>query len=324
MHHFKPKRLQLIMSSTPVTSPIKASIPNAPVKATKAGKEKGVAEPKEKEKTKKEKAKKEEEPKQKEEPKPKQKVKKEEPKQKAIEEQPPTEPTQPTEKKQRAAGLPAKYGKFIQYSYYLIRAINNNALQANCSVLIDEDQFIAAAHIFDSINIQQDFVNAFLENKNITKEMRAHVADKKKAEIAAVKNAEKAAKEAAKNAEKLAKAEAKKAAKPPKPPKTTAAKAKSKKATAGEPDLVTSLVALANSTVDSAPIGGDDAATPNSGGKPVTVNAENEEEEEELDVRLITIHGKDYLIDDTNNLYDYSTHSVVGTWDKDKDIIVQP
>ena len=320
------------MSSTPITTPVKVSTPTAPVKATKANKKesKQKEEPKQKVKKEgpKEKAKKEEEP--------KEEAKKEEPKEEAkTQEQP------PTEKKQRAVGLPAKYGKFIQYSYYLIRAINNHALEANGAVLIDEDQFIAAAHIFDSIDIQQGFVNAFLENKNIAKEMRTHVADKKKAEIAAAKNAEKAVKEAAKNAEKavkeaaknaekaakevaknaekLAKAEAKKAAKPPKLPKTTAPKAKSKKATAAEPDLVTSLVALANSTVDSAP------TLPDSANRPAaTAENQEEEEEEELDVRLITIHGKDYLIDESNNLYDCNTHAVVGTWDKDKDIIVQP
>ena len=303
------------MSSTPNTSPVKVSTPTAPVKAPKAAKEKVVKEPKEKVVTEK-KAKAEKEPKAKAEKEPKAKAEKE-PKAKAEKEPKAKAEKEPSEKKPRAPTLPAKYGKFIQYSYYLIRAINNNALQTNGAVLIDEDQFIAAAHIFDNINTQQEFVNAFLENKSISKDMRAHLADKKKAEVAATKAAEKAAKEQAKNAEKLAKAEAKKAAKPPKQPKQPAAakgnKSKNAKAkAAGENDLVTSLVALANSTSQQAPV--SETAT--------AVTATDDVEEEELDVRMFTIQGKEYLIDDNNNLYDVNSHVVIGTWDKANNSIV--
>jgi len=34
-----------------------------------------------------------------------------------------------------------------------------------------------------------------------------------------------------------------------------------------------------------------------------------------LDVKIITIEGKEYLIDESNNLYDSDTHSQIGTWD---------
>ena len=182
------------------------------------------------------------------------------------------------EKKARAPSLPAKYGKFIQYSYYLIRAINNAALEQNGAILVDEDQFITAAHVFDNIATQQAFVASFLENKNIAKEMRTHLADKKKAEVVAAKNAAKAEKEAEKNAVKAAaKAEkdaAKAAAKPAKQPKETKSKAKKTKK-AVDPDLVTSLVALANTSL--AP-----TATAVTSG-----NVDNEEEE--LDVRVFMI-----------------------------------
>ena len=216
------------------------------------------------------------------------------------------------EKKARAASLPAKYGKFIQYSYYLIRAINNAALEQNGAVLVDEDQFITAAHVFDNIATQQAFVASFLENKNIAKEMRTHLADKKKAEVVAAKAAAKAEKEAEKNAVKAAaKAEkdaAKAAAKPAKQPKQqTQSKAKKTKPTV-EPDLVTSLVALANTSL--AP-----TATAIAAG-----NAENEEEE--LDVRVFMINAKEYLIDDNNNLYDSNTHAVIGIWNKETNTII--
>jgi hypothetical protein len=300
------------MSSTPVSSPIKVSTPNAPVKATKASgdkKEKVVKEKVVKEKVAKEKvAEKKEEVKEKVAEK---KVAEKKVKAKAVEvvaEKAVEAVVDTKEKKARAPSLPAKYGKFIQYSYYLIRAINNAALEQNGAVLVDEDQFITAAHVFDNIATQQAFVASFLENKNIAKEMRTHLADKKKAEVVAAKAAAKAEKEAEKNAVKAAaKAEkdaAKAAAKPAKQPKETKTKAKKAKK-AVEPDLVTSLVALANTSL--AP-----AAT--------TATADNEEEE--LDVRVFMINAKEYLIDDNNNLYDSNTHAVIGIWNKETNTII--
>jgi hypothetical protein len=313
------------MSSTPVSSPIKVSTPNAPVKATKATgdkKEKVVKEKVVKDKVVKEKvAEKKEEVKAVKEVKDKKVAEKKvkEVKAKAVEAKEVevkavevvAEVKADVEKKARAASLPAKYGKFIQYSYYLIRAINNAALEQNGAVLIDEDQFITATHVFDNIANQQAFVASFLENKNIAKEMRTHLADKKKAEVVAAKAAAKAEKEAEKNAAKAAaKAEkdaAKAAAKPAKQPKETKSKAKKAKK-AVDPDLVTSLVALANTSL--AP-----TATAIAAG-----NAENEEEE--LDVRVITINAKEYLIDDNNNLYDSNSHAVIGIWNKETNTII--
>ena len=306
------------MSSTPVSSPIKVSTPNAPVKATKATAEKKdkvvkkVAE--KKEEVKEVKAVKEIKEKKVAEKKDKKATEV-----KAVEvvAEKAAEVKADTEKKARAASLPAKYGKFIQYSYYLIRAINNAALEQNGAVLVDEDQFITAAHVFDNIATQQAFVASFLENKNIAKEMRTHLADKKKAEVVAAKAAAKAEKEAEKNAVKAAaKAEkdaAKAAAKPAKQPKDTKeAKPKSKKAKPTvEPDLVTSLVALANTSL--AP-----TATAIAAGN-VTA-AENEEEE--LDVRVFMINAKEYLIDDNNNLYDSNSHAVIGIWNKETNTII--
>ena len=301
------------MSSTPVSSPIKVSTPNAPVKATKATaekKEKVVKEKVVKEKVVKEKAEKKEEVKEvvteKKEKKVTEKKVAEKKEVKAVEvvAEKAVEVKADPEKKARAPSLPAKYGKFIQYSYYLIRAINNAALEKNGAVLIDEDQFITAAHVFDNIANQQAFVGSFLENKNIAKEMRTHLAEKKKAEVVAAKAAAKAEKEAEKNAAKAAaKAEkdaAKAAAKPAKQPKETKPKSKKAKATV-EPDLVTSLVALANTSL--APTADDN-------------------EEDELDVRVITINAKEYLIDDNNNLYDSNSHAVIGIWNKEKNTIV--
>ena len=330
MYQFKPKvyNQQSTMSSTPISSPIKVSTPNAPVKATKATgdkKEKVVKDKVVKEKVVKEKvAEKKEEVKEVKAVKEVKEKKVTEKKVKAVEVvaekavEVALEVKADTEKKARAPSLPAKYGKFIQYSYYLIRAINNAALEQNGAILVDEDQFITAAHVFDNIATQQAFVASFLENKNIAKEMRTHLADKKKAEVVAAKNAAKAEKEAEKNAVKAAaKAEkdaAKAAAKPAKQPKETKSKAKKTKK-AVDPDLVTSLVALANTSLAPAA-----TATATATAAADTGNAENEEEE--LDVRVFMINAKEYLIDDNNNLYDSNTHAVIGIWNKETNAII--
>jgi len=315
------------MSSTPVSSPIKVSTPNAPVKATKATAEKKDKVVKEKVVKEKKVAEKKEEVNAVKEVKEKKVAEKKvkEVKAKAVEAKEvevkavevALEVKAVTEKKARAASLPAKYGKFIQYSYYLIRAINNSALEQNGAILVDEDQFITAAHVFDNIATQQAFVASFLENKNIAKEMRTHLADKKKAEVVAAKAAVKAEKEAEKDAAKAAaKAEkdaAKAAAKPAKQPKETKSKAKKTKK-AVDPDLVTSLVALANTSL--APASTGNAAAVASG----NVAADNEEEE--LDVRVFMINAKEYLIDDNNNLYDSNSHAVIGIWNKETNAII--
>ena len=212
-------------------------------------------------------------------------------------------------KKTRPATLPAKYNKFIQYSYYLIRALNNASLEKHGEELLDEELFFNEAHVFGDVKTQEEFVTSFLENKSIGKEMKTHVADKKKAaakaEKEAVKVAAKAEKEAVKAAAKAEKQAAKAAAKAEKQAGKTTKPKKEKKEKNEEKDLVTSLVTLANS----------DEAVPEA--------AENIEEEEELDVQMFEHEGKEYLIDDSNTLYDVDNHTVVGTWDKEnKNIII--
>ena len=185
--------------------------------------------------------------------------------------------------------LPAKYNKFIQYTYYMLRTLNNAELENSGEVLFDEDKMFEVYHVFGEVEVQKAFVEGFLENKGIAKEMRTHLADKKKADKAAAKQKVLNDKAAEKQRKLDEKAAAKKAAADAKAAKKGASKKKSKK----EPvDLVTSLVTLANEDVK-----GD------------------EEEEEELDVKIITIEEKQYLIDEANNLYDSETHAQIGTWD---------
>ena len=272
------------VSQTPSTpSPLPVSTqPTAPVKAVRAKKEKVVKEKVVKEK--------------------KEKVVKEK-KVKAVKVEevvcvPEEVEVEKAEKKARAPTLPAKFNKFIQFSYYLIRTLNNAELEKNGEVLFDEERFFEEANVFAAVDVQQRFVEGFLENKAIGKEMRTHVLDKKKAEKAAAKQKIADDKAVAKKkviddkvAAKKKVAEDKAAAKKPAPKK----KAKKEESV----DLVTSLVTLANS----------------SNADVKTVNEEIEEEEDELDVKVIEIEGKQYLIDDASNLYDNETHLMFGTWD---------
>ena len=278
--HHKLTVLKVInMSSQQVsTPPVTATIaPNAPVKVVK---EKVVKEKVVKEKVVKDKV-----------------VKEKVGKDKVVKEKGDGEDEEKKEKKARAPSLPAKYNRFIQYTYYMLRAINNAELEKNGEVLFDEEKMFEACHVFGEVNTQQTFVNAFLENKGIAKEMRTHLVDKKKDEKAAAKQQvlnEKAAEKQRKLDEKETAKKAVAAAK-------AAKKGASKKKTKKEPvDLVTSLVTLANSTEDEATNAEDEA---------------EEEDEDELDVKIITIEDKQYLIDESNNLYDNDTHAQIGTWD---------
>ena len=273
------------MSSQP-----EVQVPPTPVKAVRAKKEKVVKEKVVKEKVVKEK---------------KEKVVKEK-KEKVVNEEVVSVPVQVEEevvadekpvKKARVASLPAKYNKFIQYTYYMIRALNNAELEKTGEELLDEEKFFEAAKVFTEVDVQKEFVEVFLENKGIGKEMRTHLADKKKAEKAAAKQKVADEKAAAKKrvADEKAAAKAEKAA---------AKKPTKKSSKTAEPvDLVTSLVTLANSTTENVQV------TEEEGG------VEEEEEEEEMDVKVIEIDGKGYLVDEAGNLYDNSTHLMIGTWD---------
>ena len=228
-------------------------------------------------------------------------------------------PTQVQEKTPAPAktrtSLPAKYNKYIQFSFYIIRAINAKCLENNEDVLVDEAKFFEKAHVFDTADNQQRFIGEYLENKGIAKEMRAHVADTKKAAKEADKEAVKIAKAAEKEAVKIAKAAEKAATKAATKGTTTKTKTKTntntntkkttnKKGGGGahdEADLVTSLVTMAIS--NNQPIAAAAAA------------ASAPEEEPELDVRPFNHNGGHYLIDENNNLYDSNTHEMVGSFD---------
>ena len=76
-------------------------------------------------------------------------------------------------KKTRAASLPAKYAKFIQFGYYLMKQMN---VAAETAPTLDESAFLNHIHLFDSVDAQQSFVQQFFnESKNINLTMRKTV-----------------------------------------------------------------------------------------------------------------------------------------------------
>ena len=280
------------------TPPVTATIaPNAPEKVVKEKVVKVV-----KEKVVKEKVVKEKVVKEKKEKVVKEKVVKEK-KEKVVKEKGEDEEKEKKEKKVRAPSLPAKYNRFIQYTYYMLRSLNNAELEKNGELLFDEEKMFEAANVFGEMEVQKAFVEEFLENKGIAKEMRTHVADKKKDEKAAAKQQVLNEKAAAKQRKLEEREAAKKVVADAKAAKKGASKKKTKKE---EPvDLVTSLVTLANSSTEEAEQASQEQEQ----------EQEEEAEEDELDVKVITIEGKEYLIDDTNNLYDNENHAQIGTWD---------
>jgi len=96
------------------------------------------------------------------------------------------------EKKPRSPILPAKFSKFIQFGFFLINRFKDE--DGNFSVDNEQD-FIDAIHLFDSIDAQQAFVQDFFDDsKNIAKSIRKIILDKKRAENKAIKAAAKSTK----------------------------------------------------------------------------------------------------------------------------------
>jgi len=99
--------------------------------------------------------------------------------------------TEIKEKKPRKPTLPAKFGKFIQFGYWLIQSFKDD--DGNFSV-DSEDEFIEAIHLYDSVDAQQEFVQDFFDDsKALAKNIRKMILDKTRAEAKAAKAAEKAA-----------------------------------------------------------------------------------------------------------------------------------
>ena len=263
--------------------------------------------------------------------------------------------TEIKEKKPRTPTLPAKFGKFIQFGYWLIQSFKDE--EGNFSV-DNEDEFIEAIHLYDSVDAQQEFVQDFFdESKDLVKNIRKMILDKKRAEAKAAKAAEKAAakppkepkepkapKEPKVKEAKVKEANVKEAkVKEPKekaPKKTKAAavvaepvvteetvlqpvvveqkpkKGKAKKATVDD-QFVSEVVSLANAVVATNDDKPKRKYTKKTAPIETTIADNDNDNDTQLAVDVFDFQGKQFLIDDQQRVFDFHSHDLVGRFVND-------
>ena len=148
--------------------------------------------------------------------------------------------------------LPAKYGKFIQFGYYLMNKLNACDGDEDTPPLIDEQVFLNKMRIFEPLEDQQAFVEEFLDSsKQINDELRKLMLQRKREIAKASKAADKPPKEK--------KPRQPKSGEPTVPPETPSlqtkkvGKAKKVKVTSTEDALVNELVQLAEGSASEEP-----------------------------------------------------------------------
>ena len=204
------------------------------------------------------------------------------------------EPSVSSEKKKREPGLPAKFGKFLQFGFYLAESLKDP--EGNFTIN-SYDDFINKMYIFDTVENQQNFVQKFFDqSKDINKSIKKMVANKKKADAKAVKLANKPVK---KNNKKN---------------NTTSDNTTVTETETETDNFVSEVVSLANpkpkrkynkktATSDNAPANDANDTT------------------DELDVEIINILGTDYLIDNNKRLFDFNNHNLIGSIDHNNLIV---
>jgi len=187
-------------------------------------------------------------------------------------------------KKPRQPSLPAKYNKFLQFSYYLVQSLKDS--EGNISIN-SVDEMNTLLHLLDNVPDQQAFVQGFFDqSKDINKALRKMVADKKKNDAKA----------------------AKLAAKPPK---------KNKNNTNTIPDqFVSDIVSLA--TNNNKPKRKYNKKNNNDINN-LSLNDnnndhDNDHDDQQLDVEVILINDTNYLIDHHKRLFDFNSHQIVGSF----------
>jgi len=199
------------------------------------------------------------------------------------------EPSVSSEKKKREPGLPAKFGKFLQFGFYLAESLKDP--EGNFTIN-SYDDFINKMYIFDTVDNQQNFVQKFFDqSKHINKSIKKLVANKKKADAKAVKLANK-------------------------PPKKNNKKNNTTSDITTETDtdnFVSEIVSLANPNPKSKPKRKYNKKTPTNDNN--NNNNNNNNTTDELDVEIINIDGTNYLIDDNKRIFDFNNHNLIGSID---------
>ena len=275
--------------------------------------------------------------------------------------------------------LPAKYGKYIQFGYFMMNKLNACDGDEDTPPLIDEQVFLNKLRIFEPLEDQQVLVEEFLESsKQINDELRKMMLQRKREIAKAAKDADKPKKSRGpKVPPETPSSQNKKSGKtkkttsddadPAAVPVEKKSRAKKVKVTSTEDALVNELVQLAEGTNGSPPPSKKESAKAavaeliaNVSGEPTvppetpslkvketkpkaakeekpkavkeskpkaaakeeakptvtTVTEEKEdgeEEEEELQVSIFMYEGLQYLIDDLNNVYDFTSQDKIGT-----------
>jgi len=279
-----------------------------------------------------------------------------------VQEEPKTdEATVPVEKKARAATLPAKYAKFIQFGFWFLKKLNENSDVP----AIDEALFNEKLKLFAEVDEQQTFVQEFFDaSKDMNKDIRLLLLQRKR-------DAAKAAKaEARATAKAEAKAIANAADAPPKKPRAPRQKKEAsddevvakkpptkgkKKVLKSDDAFVNEMVQLANGDTTSTdptstdfvpaeqPLETPNVDKPNAEkvDKPPKVQKPKVEKtkvekppkvdkpkankktdknkpddpSDNLQVSILNLNDKQYLIDDNNNVYDFNSHDICGKFD---------
>ena len=155
--------------------------------------------------------------------------------------------------------LPAKYGKFIQFGYYLMNKLNATDGDEDTPPVVEEKLFLNKLRIFDSLEDQQALVEEFFDSsKQLNTELRKMMQQHKRELIKAAKVADKPQKE-----KKIRQVKAKKSeTDPDAPPVEKKVRAKKTKVTSTEDALVNELVQLASGEPASSSANPPDLASP--------------------------------------------------------------
>jgi len=252
------------------------------------------------------------------------------------------------EKKMRKPSLPAKFNKFIQFGYFFLKQYN----AMDGVTPIDETEFLDKLHLFDTVDNQQAFVQSFFDdakniNKTIRKTIQAKIkADKKAAAPPKVKAPR------AKKTKPTTDASSEPTIDGSSEPTTKTSRRKTKIAVVPDiqDDLINELTSLANNiNLNDTPTTTTTTTTttktekktktdkPKAEKKPKTdkpkaekktktdkntktdnnidnhndIDNDNDNDNDVITSPII-IDGKQFLIDDLNNIYDFDNHLIVG------------
>ena len=247
------------------------------------------------------------------------------------------------EKKPRKPTLSGKLSKFLVSNYSLIQALSAKGLLSDDNV----EAAYAEIKLLAPVEEQTEFYDAYLESsKDTAKVMKKFITQRNKPPKAprkprAKKEKKEEVQEAAKKEEVVEVQEAAKKEVKEKKPRKPRTKKVVEVVDDTERDLIGELVEAANKPLESANTveksSTKKAATKKADTKKAdtkkaeepkvepTVEVSNEDdddEEEEIHTQEFSVNGKDYLIDEDNNLYSIITHEQIGTFDPETKSVV--